>query len=178
VRFIATPLEGAFVLEPEKLTDERGFFARVWCADELAARGLCESWLQSSISFNGKTGTLRGMHYQTPPHEETKLVTCTAGAVYDVIVDIRPTSATFREWFGIELAARNNLTLYVPAGVAHGFMTLEDDSVVQYHMSGRHEPGAARAVRWNDPAFGIHWPAEPTVMSDRDRSHPDFEVGR
>jgi dTDP-4-dehydrorhamnose 3,5-epimerase len=174
VRFLETPLPGAYVLEPEKAHDDRGFFARVWCAQELAEHGLRATWVQSSISFNEKAGTLRGMHYQAPPHQEVKLVTCTAGAVFDVIIDIRSDSVTFREWFAIELTARNNTTLYVPEGFAHGFLTLEDEAVVEYHMSEDFHPESARGVRWDDPAFGVRWPSEPVVMSSRDREYPDF----
>lgn len=176
MRFEETPLSGAFVLEPEKNRDERGFFARVWCADELREHGLCDSWVQSSISYNDAAGTLRGMHFQVEPHGETKLVTCTSGAVYDVIVDLRIESATFCRWFGIDLSARNNLTLYVPEGFAHGFMTLTDEAMVQYHISSEYHPQSARGVRWDDPAFDITWPNTPKVMSQRDRELPDFEV--
>jgi dTDP-4-dehydrorhamnose 3,5-epimerase len=176
MRIVETPLAGVFMLEPEKLGDERGFFARVWCSDELAARGLCSSWVQSSISFNEKAGTLRGMHYQAPPHEETKLVTCTAGAVFDVVVDLRRGRSTFLEWFGVELTSGNNTTLYIPRGLAHGFVTLEDASMVEYHMSESFHPETTQGVRWDDPAFGIQWPREPGIMSLRDREHPDFEV--
>lgn len=176
MRFIETPLRGAYVLEPERQCDERGFFARVWCAEELAAHGLCSAWVQSSISYNEKAGTLRGMHYQAAPHEEAKLVKCAAGAVFDVIVDLRADSPTFREWFAVELTARNNATLYVPAGFAHGFLTLEDGSVLEYHMSEYYHGDSARGVRWDDPAFCIRWPSEPDVISKSDRECPDFEV--
>jgi dTDP-4-dehydrorhamnose 3,5-epimerase len=174
VRFVETSLPSAYTLEPEKLLDERGFFARTWCAEELAARGLRSAWVQSSISFNAKAGTLRGMHYQSPPHEEAKLVTCSAGAVFDVIIDLRAGSPTALEWFAIELTARNNTTLYVPEGFAHGFLTLEDETVVEYHMSEDYHAESARGVRWNDPAFGILWPSEPAVMSSRDREYSDL----
>jgi dTDP-4-dehydrorhamnose 3,5-epimerase len=174
VRFLETPLPGAYVLEPERASDERGFFARVWCAKELAEHGLESMWVQSSISHNEKAGTLRGMHYQAGPHAETKLVTCTGGAVHDVIVDLRPAQPTFRQWFALELSAENSKTLYVPRGFAHGFMTLQDDSVVQYHMSDYFVADSARGVRWDDPAIGIVWPAAPAVISERDRSYPEF----
>jgi dTDP-4-dehydrorhamnose 3,5-epimerase len=178
VRLVETPLGGAFLLEPDKLGDERGFFARVWCAEELASRGLCSSWVQSSISFNEKVGTLRGMHFQAEPHAETKLVTCTAGAVFDVIVDIRVDSPTYCDWFAVELTARNNSTLYIPEGLAHGFLTLEDQSMVEYHMSSSFDPESARGVRWDDPVFGIRWPRKPRVMSHHDGEYPDFVVCR
>ncbi len=175
MRFTETPLAGAFVLEPEKHHDERGFFANAWTAEELSAHGLNRSWAQSSISFNEKAGTMRGMHFQIAPHAETKLVTCTAGAVFDVIVDLRAESPTRLRWFGVELSVSNNLTYYVPEGFAHGFITLQDDSVVQYHMSAPQHVASARGVRWDDPAFGIEWPLVPTVMNQRDREYPDFE---
>lgn len=176
MRFVETPLAGAFVLEPEKHHDGRGFFANAWTAGELSAQGLNASWAQSSISFNAMAGTLRGMHFQIAPHAETKLVTCTAGAVFDVIVDLRTESPTFLRWFGVELTASNNLTCYIPEGFAHGFLTLQDDSVVQYHMSDQQHVASARGVRWDDPAFGIEWPLVPTVMNQRDRAYPDFEA--
>lgn len=178
MRLVETPLRGAYLLEPEKLGDERGFFARVWDVHELEDHELCASWVQSSISFNEKAGTLRGMHYQDAPHEEAKLVTCTAGGVFDVIVDLREDSPTLREWFSVELTACNNTTLYVPVGLAHGFLTLADESMVEYHMSEYYHPESARGLRWDDPAFGIRWPHEPSVVSQRDREHPNFEVRR
>jgi dTDP-4-dehydrorhamnose 3,5-epimerase len=174
MRFVETPLLGVWVLEPEKSVDERGFFARVWSADAFEARGLCSSWVQSSISFNTKAGTLRGMHFQVAPHEEDKLVSCTAGAVFDVVVDLRADSPTYRDWFSIELTARDNATLYVPGGLAHGFLTLVDESMVEYHMSEPFHPEVARGVRFDDPAFAIRWPAEPSVISERDAGYPDF----
>ena len=176
--FRETPLAGATVLEPQPSRDERGYFARVWCAEELAERGMQSAWVQSSVSFNEKTLTLRGLHYQVEPHTEVKLVRCTSGAVFDVIVDLREDSDTFRQWFSIELTAENNLVLYVPAGLAHGFLTLQDRSVLEYHMSEFHHPDAARGARWDDPAFGIDWPSAPAVMSDRDRTWADFEAPR
>lgn len=176
MRFVETPLRGAYILEPEKVRDERGFFARMWCTEELAAHGLRSMWVQSSVSFNEKAGTLRGMHYQVAPHEEAKLVTCSAGAVFDVIIDMRADSSTFREWFAAELTACNNNTLYVPEGFAHGFVTLEDKSMVEYHMTAGYHPGSACGVRWDDPAFAIRWPSEPHVISQRDREYPDFVV--
>lgn len=177
MRFVETALPGAYLLEPEKQRDERGFFARVWCAEELASYDLCSSWVQSSVSFNEKAGTLRGMHYQAAPHEEAKLVTCTAGAVFDVIVDLRTDRSTFRDWLATKLTARNSRTLYVPEGFAHGFLTLEDGSVVEYHMSDYYHADSARGLRWDDPAFGIQWPSMPGLISERDRAYPDFPVG-
>jgi dTDP-4-dehydrorhamnose 3,5-epimerase len=174
MRIVETTLPGAVVLEPEKQRDERGFFARVWCARELEDRGLCAHWVQSSISFNDRAGTLRGLHFQTAPHAEVRMVTCTAGAVFDVMVDLRPGFPSFGKWFSIELTADNNKTLYVPEGFAHGFLTLEHRSVVQYHMSEYYHPEAAAGVRWDDPSFGINWPIVPSVISSRDLAYPDF----
>jgi dTDP-4-dehydrorhamnose 3,5-epimerase len=173
-----TPLPGAYVLKPQPSNDERGFFARMWCAEELAQHGLNAEWVQSSISFNEAALTLRGMHYQVAPHEETKLVRCTSGAVFDVIVDLREDSTTFRRWFAVELNAQNNLTLYVPPGFAHGFLTLEDGSVLEYHMSESLHADSARGVRWDDPAFGIQWPSAPEVLSASDAQLPTSAEAR
>ena len=172
--FESTPLAGAVVLEAERLEDDRGFFARTFCRNEFLEAGLEPDLVQCSLSFNHRKGTLRGMHYQAAPHDETKLVRCTMGAIHDVILDLRPDSPTFKESFGIELSADNRSALYIPAGLAHGFLTLTDDAEVFYQMSVPFHPGAARGVRWNDPAFGIEWPAEPRILSDRDRDYPDF----
>ena len=173
--FEPTPLAGAFVLEAERLEDDRGFFARTFCRNDFREAGLEPDLVQCSLSFNHRKGTLRGMHYQAAPHDETKLVRCTMGAIHDVILDLRPDSPTFKESFGIELSADNRSALYIPAGLAHGFLTLADDTEVFYQMSVPFHPGAARGVRWNDPAFGIEWPAEPRILSDRDRTYPDFQ---
>lgn len=172
--FHASPLDGAWVIEPEFTTDERGAFARVFCTRDFEERGLESSFVQTSISINSRCGTLRGMHFQARPHAETKLVRCTRGRLFDVILDLRETSATFCHWFGIELSADNRQTLYVPRGFAHGFVTLADDTEVLYQIDTFYEPTAARGVRWNDPAFGIQWPIEPLVTSARDGSYPDF----
>lgn len=172
MKFIETELKGALIIEPERLEDERGFFARVFCEHEFAAHGLETRLIQCNISFNRRKGTLRGMHYQAPPHEETKLVRCTMGAIYDVIVDLRPGSTTYRKWTAVELSADNHLMLYVPKGFAHGFQTLADNSEVFYQMSQFYVPDAARTLRWDDPAFGIVWPAASPVVSARDRSYP------
>jgi dTDP-4-dehydrorhamnose 3,5-epimerase len=172
MRFRESPLAGAYTIDLDRLEDERGFFARSYCAEEFAARGLAASMPQSSVSFNARRGTLRGLHYQAEPHAEDKLVRCTAGAVYDVIVDLRPRSATARRWFGLELSAANHLSLFVPKGFAHGFMTLCDDTEVLYMISVPYVPGFERGVRWNDPAIGISWPTAPTVVSARDAAYP------
>jgi dTDP-4-dehydrorhamnose 3,5-epimerase len=174
VIFRGTPLKGAFVIEPEELADERGFFARTWCQREAERHGLNPRLVQCSISFNRRKGTLRGLHYQAAPHEEAKLIRCTAGAIHDVIVDLRRDSPTFREHFAILLSARNREMLYVPEGCAHGFQTLEDATEVVYQMSEFYSPDSARGVRWNDPAFGIAWPIPDCILNARDRAYPDF----
>ncbi len=172
--FRATSLAGAYVIEGERLEDERGFFARSFCRREFEAQGLVPDLVQCNISFNRRRGTLRGLHYQAAPHEEPKLVRCTLGRVHDVTVDLRPESETFKKHLAVTLSSENRTMLYVPAGLAHGFLTLEDDSEVFYQMAQFYHPTSARGVRWDDPAFGIEWPAEPTVISERDRSYPDF----
>ena len=172
--FSEAPIRGAYVIDPERLEDERGFFARTWCRREFKAHGLNTELAQCNISFNHRKGTLRGMHYQSAPSAETRLVRCTSGAVYDVIVDMRPQSATFKRWFSVELTAVNHRMLYIPEGLAHGFLTLRNDTEVFYQMSEFYAPESARAVRWDDPAFGIEWPEKIQVISERDRSYPDF----
>lgn len=172
--FTETALKGAFVIEPERREDVRGFFARIFCGSEFAKHGLETAIVQSSISFNRRRGTLRGVHYQVAPFEETKLVRCTMGAIHDVIIDLRSGSPTYKRTFSLELSARNRLGLYIPRGFAHGFQTLEDESEVLYQMSAEYSPDHGRGIRWNDPAFGIEWPAAERVMNDRDRDYPDF----
>jgi dTDP-4-dehydrorhamnose 3,5-epimerase len=175
MRFTETPLYGAYIVEMEPIEDERGMFARSWCPNELRLHGLDPRLASCNVSFNRAAGTLRGMHYQASPHEEAKLVRCTAGAIYDVIIDLRPESGSSRCWFGIELNARNRTALYVPGGFAHGFQTLEAESEVLYLISTPYVAEAASGVRWDDPAFAIEWPpAAQRIMSDRDRSYPDF----
>jgi len=174
VKFTPTPLAGAWLVSLEPHTDERGFFARVWCAEEFAARKLDTRVAQCSLSFNQRRGTLRGMHWQAAPHEETKVVRCVRGALHDVIIDLRPDSATYTRHFAAELSAENRLALYVPAGFAHGFQTLADDTEILYQISEFYAPEAGRGVRWNDPAFGIRWPIAGPLLSERDRSYPDF----
>lgn len=170
-----TPLRGAFVIEPELERDERGFFARTWCERDFAAHGLDARPVQCSVSFSERAGTLRGLHYQAAPFEEVKIVRCINGAVFDVIVDLRPDSPTLARHFHIVLSAANRTMLYVPQGFAHGFQTLEDASEVEYQISEFYRPDAARGVRWNDPAFGIRWPAaDRRIMSHRDQNYPDF----
>jgi dTDP-4-dehydrorhamnose 3,5-epimerase len=174
VIFTETGLRGAFVVELEPREDERGFFARSWCRDEFEAHHLNPAMVQCNISFNRRKGTLRGMHYQAAPFEEAKLVRCTAGAIYDVILDLRPASATYKQHVAEVLSAANHKMLYVPEGFAHGFQTLHDDTEVLYQMSAFHSPDHARGVRYNDPAFGIRWMSGEPVIADRDRHYPDF----
>jgi dTDP-4-dehydrorhamnose 3,5-epimerase len=177
VRLEPTPLPGAYVAVLEPLADERGWFARTFDAAAFEELGLDARVSQCNTSFNARAGTLRGMHFQAEPHAEAKLVRCTAGAVYDAIVDLRPDSPAYRQWFGIELRAGGEASLFVPAGMAHGFQTLEDASEVHYQMSYHYVPEAARGVRWDDPAFGIEWPDPPAggrTISERDASYPDF----
>ena len=178
MRFTETPLAGAYVIDVEPHADERGAFARTFCAEEFAAHGLDARVAQASISFNRRAGTLRGMHYQAAPHGEAKLIRCTAGAIFDVIVDLRPDSPTYTRHFGVVLTPADRRALYVPVGFAHGFQTLADDSEVLYQMSHPYAPQSARGVRWNDPAFGIVWPqTSERIMNERDRSYPDFDRG-
>jgi len=167
-------LEGAFLVVPERLEDERGYFARTFCTTEFEALGLESGVRQCSTSFNSRTATLRGMHYQEHPHGECKLVRCTRGCVFDVIVDLRPESATYLSWVGIELSAANGLAIYIPQAMAHGFVTLHDEAEVSYQISVPYRSDATRGVRWDDPAFGIDWPVVPMVMSDRDRHFADY----
>ncbi len=170
--FRASELAGAFLIELELHRDERGFFARSFCAETFAAHGLATRFVQSNVSFNARRGTLRGMHWQAAPHAEAKLVRCTAGALFDVIVDLRPGSPTHRRWAGFELDARNRRLLYVPEGFAHGFITLEPGTEIFYEMSAVHRPEAARGFRYDDPAVGIEWPIPPACLSDRDAALP------
>jgi dTDP-4-dehydrorhamnose 3,5-epimerase len=174
--FTESPLSGAYLVDMERLTDERGFFARSYCAEEFAARGLGPELRQCSVSYNARKGTLRGMHYQGPPHEEHKLVRCTAGAIFDVIVDIRTASPTYRRWYGAELTQDNRRSLFIPPGFAHGFMSLTDGAEVYYMISVVHAPKFSRGVRWNDPAFAIEWPLAPAVISERDAAYPLLDV--
>ncbi|MBE0557297.1 MAG: dTDP-4-dehydrorhamnose 3,5-epimerase [Proteobacteria bacterium] len=172
--FRETEFRGAYVIDAERLQDDRGFFARTWCRKEFQANGLNPELVQCSISVNAKKGTLRGMHYQIAPFEETKLVRCTMGAIYDVIVDLRPSSPTFKRQLGVTLSADNRRMLYIPEGFLHGFLTLEDNTEVFYQMSEFYAPDHARGFRWNDPAFGIEWPSDVKVISERDRNYSDF----
>jgi dTDP-4-dehydrorhamnose 3,5-epimerase len=166
---------GAFVIDLERREDERGFFARYWCQHEFEAQGLTMSVAQINNSFSQQQGTLRGMHYQIEPYGEAKLLRCIRGAIYDVIIDLRPSSLTYKQWFGAELSAANRTMLYVPEGFAHGFLSLEDDVEVIYLVSQFYTPGHERGVRYDDPAFAIAWPRAIEVISDKDRSWPDYQ---
>ncbi len=173
--FQETFIKGVFLIEPQEIRDKRGFFARVWCRDEFKRKGLSCNLAQCSISFNKKKGTLRGMHYQIYPFEETKLIRVTRGSVFDVALDLREKSSTFLMWFGVVLSSDNRKMLYIPEGVAHGFITLEDNSELFYQISQFYNPEFSRGVRWDDPAFKIKWPTEVKVISERDRSYPNFK---
>lgn len=174
--FTETSLSGVWVVEPEKLQDERGFFARVWCQQEMEAHGLSAALVQCNVSFNYQKGTLRGLHYQVSPYAEVKLVRCTRGALYDVVVDLRAESPTFKRWIAFELTANNYKMLYIPIGCAHGFQTLMDNTEVFYQMSEFYHPECARGVRWNDPTFGVMWPLDTKIISEKDQCYPDFTV--
>lgn len=176
MRFISTPIPGAWLIEIEPVEDERGFFARTFCAQQLAAHGLEGRMVQQSIAFNKRKGTLRGMHYQAPPYEETKLVRVTKGCIYDVILDLRKDSSSYLSWYAVELSADNHRTLYVPKGVAHGYQTLEDNTEVFYQMDQSYVPSHACGVRWNDPMFNIEWPIRDPIISARDASFPDYPM--
>lgn len=175
MKFTPAGLKGAYLIELEPARDERGFFARTFCIEEFASHGIAMALSQTSVSFNARSGTLRGLHYQIAPHEEHKLVRCTAGAIFDVMVDLRPASPHYGRWFGTELSSANGSALYVPPGVAHGFLTLADASEVYYMISQPYSEAHARGVRWDDPAFAIDWPAAPTVISARDAGYPLLE---
>ena len=172
--FSETPLSDVWLVTPELQEDVRGFFARVWCERDFAAAGVMDRWVQSSISFNKKRGTLRGLHYQRPPHAEAKLVRCTMGAIYDVVVDLRRDSPSFQRHITVELTAGNRRMISIPKGCAHGFQTLQDDTEVLYHMSEFYAPDHAAGVRWDDPVFSITWPDRNPILSERDRNFPDF----
>jgi len=176
MKFIETKLKGAYVIEIEPISDDRGFFARSWCQQEFSDRGLNPNLVQCNISFNLKKGTLRGMHYQAKPHEEAKLVRCTQGAIYDVIIDIRPDSSTFKDWLSIELSAENRKMLYIPEGFAHGFQTLEDSTEVFYQMSDFFHPESARGIRWDDSVLAIDWSLKKDlIISLKDQQYSSFE---
>jgi dTDP-4-dehydrorhamnose 3,5-epimerase len=174
VIFTSTELSGAFIVEAEPHSDDRGAYTRMWCAREFAAHGLSVSLAQTGLSYNRRRGTVRGMHMQEAPHGQTRLVRCGRGAIYDVIIDLRPDSPTYCRWLAVELRASSCAMLYVPEGFAHGFQTLEDHTEVVYHMTGFYEPAAERGVRWNDPRFAITWPLPDITISDKDCHYRDF----
>jgi len=169
--FTETPLKGAYIIEPEKKGDNRGFFARTFCQKEFEAYGLNPCIAQCNISLNIKKGTIRGMHYQMPPYEEEKVVWCARGAIYDVIVDLRPTSHTYKKWFGIEVSEDNYKMLYIAKGFAHGFQTLKDNSLIYYQMSEFYNPDYASGIRWDDPEIGIEWPLSEIIISEKDKGY-------
>ncbi len=174
MQFVETRLPGVYIIEIAPIGDERGFFARTWECEEFERRGLDTRIAQCNLSLNARKGTLRGMHFQDPPHAEAKLVRCTRGALYDVVVDLRPASPAYKQWVATELTAENRRSFYIPEGCAHGFQTLEGDTEVFYQISAAYAPAFARGVRWDDPAFGIEWPLPVSIISERDRNHPDY----
>lgn len=177
MRFTETKLKGSYVIEPERFDDERGFFAPVYSAKDFAAHGINDRFVEGNLSFNRKRATLRGMHYQAAPHAQVKVVRCTLGAIFDVGIDLRPESPTFKQWVGVELTAQNRLSLLIPSGFAHGYLTLEDNTEVHYEVSNFYAPESSRGIRWDDPAFGIEWPcAGELVINDRDRTYPNLNL--
>ena len=173
--FVPTSLPGAFLVDIDRRDDDRGFFARTWCRHEFAEMGLNADLAQCNVSYTKRRGTLRGMHWQASPHTEAKLVRCTGGAIWDSIIDLRPDSPTYMKHFGVELTAQSGRAIYIPEGMAHGFVTLQDDCEVSYQMSEFHEPAAARGIRWNDPAFAIAWPVADPILHPRDAAYPDYQ---
>jgi dTDP-4-dehydrorhamnose 3,5-epimerase len=176
MKFISTKIPGVYLIEIQPINDERGFFSRTFCADEFQQHGLNHNFVQCSISFTSQQGTIRGMHYQVAPKAETKLVRCTRGSIYDVILDLRSESLTFKQWVAAELTADNHQMFYIPPGCAHGFQTLVNDTEVFYQMAGTYVADAARGVRWNDPIFGIEMPLAVSVINNRDRTYPNFTL--
>ena len=174
MKFTETKLKGAFIIEIEKLTDERGFFARSWCRKEFEDHALTSRVVQANVSYNRQKGTMRGMHYQIAPYQESKLIRCTRGAIYDVIIDLRPDSATYKHWIGVELTDDNYTMFFVPEDFAHGFLTLTDNTEITYQVSQFYTPGSEKGIRFDDTAFDIQWPLEVTIISDKDRTRPDF----
>lgn len=172
--FTETKLKGAFIIDVKRLEDERGFFGRSWCKTEMEEHGLKSNVVQANVSFNHKKGTLRGMHFQFSPYQETKLIRCTRGAIYDVIVDLRKDSPTYKQWIGVELTEDNFRMLFVPEDFAHGFITLQDNTAVTYQVTQFYTPGAEGGIRWNDPALDIEWPVPVEVISAKDKNHPDY----
>ncbi len=175
MKFSQTNLPGVILIDVEPINDERGMFARVWCKEEFKQAGLSTELSQFSISYNKSRGTLRGMHYQLPPHAETKVIRCTQGSVYDVVIDLRANSPTYKQWYGCELSAQNHRMLHIPEGLAHGFITLVDNTEMLYQISVSYAAQSAHGVRWDDPSFNINWPLLPMIISARDTSYPDFD---
>ena len=176
MKFTNTKLDGAYIVEMEPISDHRGFFARAWCSQEFEAQGLIAQFVQANLTYSPKRGTVRGLHYQIAPHQEVKLVRCTRGATYDVIVDLRPDSPTYRQWLAVELTADNHRMIYIPAGFAHGYQILMKDTEVFYQVGQYYAPKYERGARWNDPAFGVEWPiTSPLILSDKDKNWPDFQ---
>ncbi len=175
MKFTETPLKGSFVIDLEKREDARGFFARTWCHKEFEEHGIYRLPVQANMSFNKKAGTIRGMHYQVAPHQESKLIRCVNGSIYDVIIDLRKNSPTYKQWFGIELNAENRTMLFVPEDFAHGFLALKDNSEIMYQVSAIYNFESERIIRYNDPAFNIQWPIEVSVVSEKDITTPDFK---
>jgi dTDP-4-dehydrorhamnose 3,5-epimerase len=174
MKFTETKLKGAFIVEIEKLSDDRGFFARSWCQKEFEAHGLDSNIVQANVSYNHQKGTLRGMHYQIEPYQECKLIRCTRGAIYDVIIDLRTDSPTYKQWTGVELTADNYTLFFVPQDFAHGFQTLIDETEITYQVSQFYTPGSERGIRFDDRVFNIRWPQEVTILSEKDKTWPDF----
>ncbi len=177
MKFSFAPIEGVCIIDPDRLEDDRGFFARVFCREEFKNHGLNPNLVQCSISFNKKKGTLRGMHYQIKPYEEAKLVRCTQGCIYDVVIDLRPDSQTYTQWFAVELNAENRKMIYIPEGMAHGFQTLEDNTEVFYQMSKEYHAESARGVLWNDEVFDIQWRIENPILLEKDKNYSAFIKG-
>jgi dTDP-4-dehydrorhamnose 3,5-epimerase len=178
MKFRETKLKGSYVIDLDKLHDERGYFARAWCQQEFCQHGLDATVVQCNVSQNPKKGTLRGLHYQDPPHAETKIVRCARGSVYDVIVDLRPDSGTFLQWIAEELSADNGRVLYIPKGLAHGFQSLEDNSMVFYQVSEFYARDYCRGLRWNDPQLKIHWPLDVAMISSQDKAWHDLDLAK
>lgn len=175
MNFYETTLLGAYIIEPERRVDHRGFFGRIWCKNELKQRGLQHELVQSNVGFSYRKGTMRGLHFQKAPHAEVKIVRCTRGAIFDVIVDLRPESASYKRWFGAQLDEENRKMIYVPEGFAQGYITLAENTEMYYHTSEYYDPSSAFGIRYNDPEFGIVWPAEITVISEQDTEWPDYQ---
>lgn len=176
MKFLETPLRGAYVIDTEPHHDERGFFARTFCKEEFITHGLVNDFVQCNVSYNIRRGTVRGMHYQVSPFEETKLIRCTRGAIYDAIIDLRPLSNTYLKWYAVELSENNGRMLYVPEGFAHGFQTLEDKTEVFYHMAEFYHPECGTGVRWDDTTFGIEWPFQNPILNEKDRSYSNWKL--